>query len=276
MKYVYNPAIKRKKMDAAEKIQQEQVIDAKIRRRIKANKIVGSMRFRDHFCSNPGRMQWDLCGHPLYWWKLKAAMDSKYMEKIVVYTEIEEALETARNMSDKFVPMKRSIEECREPIWKIVDDLKTPSSRVHTITSQVGDQRNKAIGFVPTLFVGLSPCHPLETTENLDKLIEKYYEDDLAEAACMVYEVAPFLQTKDPNNPQYLFPVWHFQHLGRRQQYPILYRVAGSQIVTYEQTAMKRMAYIVISEEEGLEVHSEKDLKKARFYMEERLRNEAI
>jgi len=266
-------------MDAIEKIQQEQVIEAKIQRRIKANRIVGSMRFRDHFGSSPGRMTWDLCGHPLYWWKLKAAMDSKYMEKIIVYTEVDEALETAKKMSDKFVPMKRNIEECREPIWKIVDDLKTPNSRVNIISSQgTGKnenqtiERDKKIGFVPSLYVGLSPCHPLETTENLDKMIEKYYEDDLAETACMVSEIPPFLCTKDPNNSQYLLPVWHFSNLVRRQQYPILYRLSGSRIVSYEQPSQgQRMAFIEIPEEEGIEVHSEKDLKLAKFYLKARL-----
>ncbi|GAH32288.1 unnamed protein product [marine sediment metagenome] len=65
--------------------------------------------------------------------------------------------------------------------------------------------------------------------------------------------------------------------MGRRQQYPILYRLSGSQIVTYEQESQeKRMVYIEIPEEEGIEVHNEKDLEKARFYMEKRLAKDSI
>ncbi|GAI73238.1 unnamed protein product, partial [marine sediment metagenome] len=174
-------------MDKVEKIEQSLITKAKIERRIKANRIIGRIVFRNHFSSHPGRHSWDLCGHPVYRWTFKAAMDCKYLEKITVWTEVEEALEMARKMSDKFVTFKRSIEECKEPAWRIVDDLKTPTSRIPLwgITPEMIEEK---LGFQPTLQVNFSVCHPLETTESINKLVEKYFEDDMAERVYLVYK----------------------------------------------------------------------------------------
>lgn len=101
----------------------------KIQKRIKANKIIGFMAFRDHYSSTPGRHSWLLCGKPIYWWKMREALKSKYLQKIVVWTEVKEAWQVATKMSDKFVILKRRLEECRELTYRVVDDLKTPLSR---------------------------------------------------------------------------------------------------------------------------------------------------
>lgn len=257
-------------MDKVEKRELEQAIKAKIQRRIKANRIVGSIRFRDHFSTCPGRHNWDLCGHPVYWWVLKAAMDSKYLEKVIVCTEVEEALRTAERMSDKFVTIPRTLEECDEPAYHIVDDLKTSESRVEITAANRVEVVEKKLGVVGPLMVGLSPCNPLTTAASVDRLIEKYFEDDLAESAVLVSKVDLKLHTPDPGNPQYLLPVWNFSSLVRRQQYPPLYSLAGARIVSYEWMA-QRAVYVEVPESEAIEIHDEKDLEKAKFYLEARL-----
>ncbi|GAI29770.1 unnamed protein product, partial [marine sediment metagenome] len=141
----------------------------KVAKRIRANRIVGYIRFRDHYCSHPGRHSWDLCGEPMYYWALKAAAEVKYFEKIVLYTEVKEVQARAKKLSDKFVIAPREIEECREPEWEIVDDLKTPNSR-KSVFSDGLDKRNEkdqsgfiegVTGIEHSIVVNLSAAHPL-------------------------------------------------------------------------------------------------------------------
>ena len=247
----------------------------KIQKRIKANRIFGTICFRDHFCSHPGRHSWDLCEHPLYYWKMKAAMESKYLEKILLFTEVEEAWQLAKKMSDKFVVKKRTLKECREPEWIVVDDLKTSRSRksvysgdFNRIAGDVSKTIIKLLGFEPTIRVNLSACCPLETADDIDKLIERYFEDDLAEQAWIVYKTLSCLVMKNPKNPKYLLRLFN---IAIRQFGPQLYLLTGTFIRSYEWTGREKGVYIEIPPERGIDIHNKKNLELAEFYMRKRL-----
>lgn len=251
-------------------------MQSKIEKRIKANKIFGYIPIRDHFGSHPGRMQWDLCGHPLFYWMLKAAAESKYLEKVVIWTEMKNAKKIASEISDKLIVIKRTLEECKEPMWTFVDDLKTPKSKVwrYSICSQP-EKITQALVFEPTLSALMSANCPLVQAKSIDKLIEKYFEDDWAETAVLVRKTGPNTWRKNPFLPQYLLPVWHSPGILRnRQEYEQLYEIGGIQIFFYRGIGNFRYGQTVFWEEaweEGIEVHNEEDLELARFYMGKRL-----
>lgn len=250
----------------------------KVAKRIRANRIVGYIRFRDHCCSNPGRHSWDLCGEPMYYWALKAAAEVKYLEKIVLYTEVEEAWARAKKLSDKFVVAPRTIEECRNPEWMVVDDLKTPNSRKSVYSDGIDkrDDRDQS-GFVERVtgieypvVVGTSAAHPLTRSKTVERLIERYFEHDSAEAAVVVVRAPTHLLTQNLAHPEFLWPVW-YEHHTVRQNYPPLYQAAGIGITTYQNVGRRHTVFVEEPWEEGLDVHDKKDLDLVRFYMEKRL-----
>lgn len=254
-------------------------LSRKVKKRIEANRIVGYMLFRDHFSSHPGKHSWNLCGHPVYYWQMKAAVESKYLEKIILWTEVEEAWKLARKMSDKFVVIKRKLEECKEPEWETVDDLKTPTSRVSLCPGGPGESRGiplikKTLRFSPTI-VYLTVCFPLITSEDIDKLIEKYFEDDIAERAYLVSRVEARFYTCNVQNPQYLFPIWNFPNM-RRQDFSPLYKLTGVRIISYTGIGRNRWVYVEIPPERAVDIHDKKDLELAKFYLGKRLRQNQL
>jgi len=243
--------------------------------RIKANKIIGMMSFRDHFCSHPGRHSWDLCGKPMYYWMMSKAIRSKYIEKIILYTEVEEAQTLARKLSDKFIIIERSLEECKEPTIQYVNDLKRPDSVIHRYATSRQFKIDK-LNLNPTLIVNLPPECPLVTTQTIDRIIEEFAKDDFATEAIAVYKVSqPNLVMRDPNNPNYLLPIVWWQADGfftRRQQYPMTYSSVGVNVRKVSIIEPRKIMMVEIPEEEAIDVHTKKDLELARFYMETRLK----
>jgi len=253
-------------------------------RRIKANRIVGIIGFRQHFSSHPNRHSWDLCGHPLYWWVMKCAIETKYIKKILFWTEDKKAQDVARKMSDKFAIINRTVEECREPMWKFVDDLKSFNSRVNHIRppfefwANRDEEVKEALGFEPTLYVYFATNQPLVRAESVTRLIEAYFEDDIAENARMVLRdyQEPFFWTPDPAHPEYMI-VWGFTGYAGRQARPTTLTPFGPDIITYRgrmHSMAYRTRYIIVGEDEYADIHNEDDLELARVKMKRRIENE--
>lgn len=255
----------------------------KITKRIRANKIVGYTRFRDHYCSHPGRHSWGLCGEPMYYWALKAAADVKYFEKIVLFTEVKEAQARAKKLSDKFIIVPRKIEECREPEWVIMDDLKRPNSRKPIFSTGIdarGSQEQtefitKVTGIEYPVTVWFPASNPLLRSRSIERLIERYFEHDSAELARIVTRIPGYLFTQNLVHPEFLWPVWYELYTGR-QNHPPLYRSIGAHIWMYQQTGFRRTVFVEVPFEEGIDVHDKEKLELAEFYMEKRLRKQRV
>jgi len=248
--------------------ERESLRKAKIAKRIEANNIVGFMRFRDYGGSQPGRHSWILAGKPLYYWKMKVACDCKYLDKVIVFTDIKEALKMAEEMSDKFVPIEQSLTEALEPSYVFVDDLKTPQSR--RITERTFEELAASIGLKDPVKVYLNVPSPLESTQSITKLIEWYFGDDIAEVAMIATLTEGPHWTLDPRNPKYGMPLWYY--FKARQMRPLLYRVGGSRIEMYPWHNRQRTLLVPIPEWEVFEVHSREDLERAELFFNRRLK----
>jgi len=250
----------------------------KVKKRIEANRIIGTLGFRQHYSSHPFRHAWNLCGHPVYWWVMKMAVETKYIEKILLWTEDKEAQEVARKMSDKFVIFDRTIEECKEPMWKFVDDLKSEKSRINTQESWV--KRDKEIkellGFEPTLMVHYAAKQPLVKTENVTKLIEKYFEDDIAESAKMMVKMNfKTIYIKNPQYPKYFISYFGIQGISSRQEIFDTFIYSMPDIEPYKgrmHSIGQRIVGVVIEEDEYSDIHNEADLELAEYKLMKRLK----
>lgn len=213
----------------------------------------------------------------MYYWALKAAANVKYFEKIVLFTEVKEAQARAKKLSDKFVIVPRKIEECKEPEWITLDDLKTPNSRkpISDGIESWGSQKRadfitKVTGIEHPVVVWFPASNPLLQSRSIERLIERYFEHDYAELATLVMRVPGYLYTQNLVHPEFLWPIWYEPYTGR-QNHPPLYRGAGVHIYSYERVGFRRTVFVVVSFEEGIDVHDKEELELARFYMEKRL-----
>ena len=263
-------------MDVVERNERNAALGAKIKRRIRANRIVALIRFRDHFSSSGGKNSWSLCGYPMYYWPIRAAYRSSYLEKILVWTEVESAREVLAPFSDRVILMERTVEQCREPTWRTVDDLKRPDSRVDVSTNAepynvLHGKIRDALDFEPTIIVRFSADYPLTRAETFDRVVERYFGDDVAEE-CRAMTVAPqYLWQHHPEHPEWLVRTGFSNHANRRQVMPFIYTPASPYIITYPWCGMKRVAYVLVPFSEAVDVHTKDDLELAEFYMRKRL-----
>ena len=254
---------------------------SRLERRLKANRVIGFLYFRDHGCTLPGKHSLDLCGRPVYYWKLRAALESEYMEKILIWTEIQEALDMARDMSDRFIVKKRKLSECVEPEYMVIDDLRTPQSEKSIYTAfnrhrwhdgYWGDEEAEDIfGFIPSASVNLCCNSPLEMGSDFDRLVEAYYSVDDANEATLACRIDPDIVMKTPGG--FIQPLCYIPGMPRQQMMPI-YTLAGTFLSGKRQGIYYRRWKSILVEvprNRGIHVHTKEDLALAEFYMNRRL-----
>jgi len=236
-------------------------------------RIIGFIHFRDHYSSHPGKHSWELCGHPVYYWTFKAALESVYLEKIIVWTEVKAALEMAEKMSARFVAVERPLKECREPDRKNGHSIYSNIHRRKWLIGQGEQEAEQILGFKPTIMVALHPDSPLRTAKDIDKLIKTCLDKNI-----------PFIHlgTRLPHTVYFQdanFSYYAFSLLGiRRQDMSIVaYLPEGTRLFKVPRDFTTQREWIVeIPFENSINVHSKKELELARFYMEKRLNLGAI
>ena len=263
-------------IDKVREIEEQEILKAKVRRRVSANCIVALVVFRDHHSSVPGKNSWDLCGKPVYYWSIKAAVESKYLEKVLVWTEVKGVREVLGDMLDKIVFIDRTIDECREPPWKIMNDLKRYDSRVDTgsvvvVQNLLGDRIKNALDFDPTLLLKFQVNRPLVRTGTFDRVVERYFEDDIAERCMAVSEIDRVTWQNHPDQSKYIVRSGLSNFAVRRQELPAMYVSAGPYITSYEWTGTQRTVYVVVPYLESIEIHSVDDMEIAELLMKKRL-----
>lgn len=232
-------------------------------------RIIGFIHFRDHYSSNPGKHSWELCGHPVYYWTFKAALQSVYLEKIIVWTEVKAALQMAKEMSARFITIERPLRECREPEWKNGHSI---YSNIHRRQWNVGQREEEAeqiLGFKPTVMVRLIADSPLITAEDIDKLIKTFLDTNI-----------PFIHLGTKlSNPVYyqdiLFAYPGLSLMGiRRQDSSILtYLDQGTRLFKVPRDFSTQREWIVeIPFENAINIHTKEDLELAEFYMKKRVK----
>lgn len=247
-------------------------------------------RFGEH----EQRCLWPLCGEPMMQWPLKTALASKYINKVILTSEDLEILRIGEKI-DGVTIIPRSLDTVLQipRDWNVgVFQRQRPRSLFSMDT--FGDPGGISMGYrniryyifwylqeqesyITDIEILIPANEPLGTTESLDKLIEAFFLDEEANRAYAIYSVMPNLHFINPVTNE-LFPLFNLEGLDR-QSYPLtLYRagpfyVYGKPLkATF--SACDKIAYTIVSEEEGMDVHDKKDLKKAEFYLTERLKKE--
>jgi len=106
----------------------------------------------------PGKNILPLLGKPLIGYSVEAALDSKYVDEVIVSTDSEKIAETAKNFGAS-VPFMR-------PAELAGDTSRAIDVYIHTI-----DRLSSEFGKNVDNFIVLQPTSPLRTTQDIDEAI---------------------------------------------------------------------------------------------------------
>lgn len=203
-----------------------------------------------------------LCGNPLIYYSIKAALDSKYVGRTVVSTEDREIASIARKYGAEIVERPQELAK---------DD--TPSFPVfkHALTYL----ENK-FDYRPDILVILQPTSPLRTTETINDAIKTFFDNfDIYDSLIPLYPIESKIGTieKGTYHPHYT--------LGqRRQEIQKLYKECGTIFIFKPELiengknfGEKILPFIINNYEESIDIDTIKDLEKAEYFLRKRNEN---
>ncbi len=186
---------------------------------IKSKKIITVIPARGGSKGLPAKNIMELCGRPLIGWPIQAALNSKYIDKIIVSTDSSIIANIASEQGAE-VPFLR-------PIELATDDSTTQSVIEHAIDFflKKGEQFDYC--------VLLEPTSPLTTTDDINKALEQL------ESSRMIADAIVGVSRLEATHPDFCIQINHkgliqpfilddFSKAGRRQELNEYYFLDGS------------------------------------------------
>lgn len=154
-------------------------------------------------------------GRPLIEYTIDAALNSRYLDNVLVSTDNEEIAEVSKELGAS-VPFLR-------PEALASDTSKTIDVLVHAVDYLKGE------GEVYDYIVLLQPTQPLRKSSHIDEAI-KQLVDNNSQDMISVSEVSdhPLLMRTVANNDSCLVPLLNSNSSVRRQDFPKYYKVNGA------------------------------------------------
>lgn len=200
----------------------------------------------------------DLCGKPLIAYTIEAAVNSKYIDYIMVSTDDNEIADVAISFGAQ-VPFLR-------PSELASDTAKTIDAIIHCINglSDIGERFSDV--------VLLQPTEPLRTNYDIDAAIERYYENK-RNSLVSVSEVDdhPILIRTIQDN--LLKPILNVSSTCRRQDMPKYYKVNGCiyinpiESINYNTSFNDNIIPYVMQKNHSVDIDELGDLALAEFYL---------
>ena len=201
----------------------------------------------------------DLNGHPLISYTIKAAIDSKYVDSVVVSTD---SLEIA-NISKEcgaLVPFMR-------PNELASDTSKTVDVVIHAI------QALKELSYKFDVLVLLQPTQPLRDANDVDEAIEVFFESGLRGVASIsLVDDNPML-IRTLNDDGTVASLLGVNSTCRRQDMPDYYRVNGCIYINKIEEVTVKTSFndnpigYVMEQNHSVDIDEMKDLVVAEYYL---------
>ncbi len=148
----------------------------------------------------PGKNFRDLLGKPLFIWSMEAALQSKYIDTIVLSSNCEEC----EREHIKWAKSLDSDQQDRVIFWQRPEEFSTDTSKNEFALIHALVRCEECYGLKHDLVVNLQPTSPCRVGNLLDRSIEEYYEggyDSLLTAT----KDTPFIWQK--NNEKWMYTV---------------------------------------------------------------------
>ena len=260
-----------------------------LKREIKGYHILGWTQVRGEgslYGDHPNRCLWPICGKPMIQWSMEAAKNSKYLDKIAVTTESEEIKEIVKGLG--------GITVIDRPLWTSYNmprdytkgefkrnkprSLLSKEAPIYNGTYEyLAYCLKKTENYEAEIHIHIAAIAPMITGEIIDRLIEKFFQDEEAGIAFTLYPIPPGVLIINPVTGR---PLPLITQLGRNKQKRIpLYQQAGLSLMgspsrLNDIPIFGSTNFIEILFEEGLDVHNKEDLFLANCYMKRRLLKE--
>lgn len=232
---------------------------------------------------HPRRCLWDICGKPMIQWALEPVIQCKYIDKVVVCTEDRQIRDVVEKLGVKVIdrPLFQSHDYPRDYTSGLFRQFKTRSiirqpPIVYTATAEyVLYWLEKEEKWTPDIYLCYQANMPMSSVKTTNRLIETFFKDKEATEARTFYHKSYYAWMINPTTNR-LMPLFDLIPFNR-QLYPKLY-CPGPYILLgcaeRSSSPGSRIATVYIEPEEGLDIHTEEDLFKARCYMKRRLLKE--
>jgi len=256
------------------------MVNKKLRQEIKTYNIVALSFARGIGSTHKRRCLWNLCGKSILQWSFEIVRDSEYIDEIVLGTEDLEIAQFAEKIGmtvimrpledalDFPIDYARGIHKRIKPRSLTHGELTSWPRRHHYLLYCLREQKS----CIPDLVFGWTPNMPLATTETVNKVIEAFFRDPEASCSRSAYAVDPKFFTINPVT-QRLFPVFiDLPQSLDRQLYPPAFRIGPFNLEGLPLKGKGKLTHVIIDREEGIRIHSKKDLDYAGYLMEKRLK----
>ncbi|MBP1763030.1 MAG: acylneuraminate cytidylyltransferase [Firmicutes bacterium] len=202
-----------------------------------------------------------LAGLPLIAHTIRSALNSKYVDSVVVTTDSEKIAAVSSQYGAR-VPFMR-------PDYLALDTSKTVDAVLHAIEEL--DRRNEQYD----ILLLLQPTQPLRTTAEIDEAIESFIKNNYASlvSICEVEEHPILLRTID--NRMQVAPLLKLNSTVRRQDMPKYYKVNGAIYINYIADLDSNTSFndnqfgYIMDRLHSIDIDEPIDLKIAELYLEE-------
>jgi CMP-N,N'-diacetyllegionaminic acid synthase len=166
-----------------------------------------------------------LAGRPLIWYTIQAALQSRYLDRIVVSTEDAEIARVSRECGAGVVDRPAELARDETPTLPVLQ---------HAIATL-----EKSEGLALDLVVVLQPTSPLRTVEDIDRAVEKMLATgcDSVVSVCELEHPLEWVYTLDGDRVRHVLEAG--ATVTRRQDARKVYRPNGAVYVTRRDVIMK-------------------------------------
>ena len=203
----------------------------------------------------------EINGKPLISYSIEAALNSKLIKKIVVSSDSEKILEIANNYNVQSIKRPKHLSE---------DESTTIDVIKHAL-----DVVSKENNYFPDIIILLQPTSPLRDSNDIDKAIKIFLNEENADSLVSVCEMNhnPLWSFKIDDN--FLLPAFDGKFLKkRRQELPKFFLPNGAIFIGKTKKLIekntfyteKTMAFLM-NNEKSLDIDTELDLKLIKCLM---------
>jgi len=230
---------------------------------IKESEIVAIIPARGGSRSLPRKNAKLLCGKPLITYTIEAALNSRYIDRVIVSTEDKEIVEISGEYSAEVIERPLNLAQSDTPSFSVLQQVVKHLERVEN--------------FRPGILVILQPTSPLRTVKDIDGAVEKFLNTDCDSVVSVCRVEQPLQWMYILEGDRLKSTIESGEEITRRQDAPEVYRLNGAVYVTRRDVIIRQGKLIsndarayIMPLDRSVDIDNELDFKFAELLMKER------
>lgn len=215
----------------------------------------------------PGKNVKELCGLPLIGYSIKAALDSKYISKVIVSTDCDKIYQISINLG--------ADESFLRPSYLAEDNSMAIDSYVYTLERLAKEQ-----GEIHDNFIVLQPTSPLRDSNFIDAAIELFHNKGADSVISVSQNPHPLHWSKKLSPDGKLSDVFENNTIQNRQEYEDTFTPNGA-IYIFKSQLIKSGLYVsdntfgyIMPAKSSVDIDTLEDFEYAEFLLRKKFREE--